>query len=72
MEYPMPDNLGSGWQIIVAPGTMYDIVGSSTQDGVTTADFAQVSENGQIGVLHQFAGSDGYPTGTNLAMGPDW
>ena len=71
VEYPFPDNLGSGWQTSVAPGKMYDIVGSTTQQGVTTADFAQISENGQITVLHQFAGSDGYPTGTNLASGPD-
>ncbi len=71
LEYPMPDNLGSAWETIVAPGTLYDIVGSSTQEGVTTADFAQISDNGQVTILHQFAGSDGYPTGTNLALGPD-
>jgi hypothetical protein len=71
VEYPFPDNLGSGWQTSVAPGKMYDIVGSSTQEGVTTYDFAQISETGQITVLHQFSGSDGTPTGANLALGPD-
>jgi hypothetical protein len=71
VEYPFPAGLGSAWQTIAAPGGIYDIVGGPGPQGSTIFDFAQISNTGQFTILHQFSGSDGAPTGIDLALGAD-
>jgi IPT/TIG domain-containing protein len=71
VEYSLPPNLGSAWQTIAAPGGIYDILGGSGPQGSTTFAFAQISDIGQFTILHQFTGSDGTPTGIDLALGSD-
>jgi len=70
VEYPFPGSWASGWQTIAAPDSLYDIFGSVSGTQRTFA-FATISEAGAINVLHQFAGSDGAPTGANLALAAD-
>jgi IPT/TIG domain-containing protein len=71
-EFPFSGSWGSAWQTIVAPpGELYDIVGFSPTSTSKVYGFARVSETGKITILHQFSGSDGAPTGSNLAHGPD-
>ena len=69
-EHAFPGTWGSDWQTIVAPGEMFDVVAYRTS-GPSVFGFAEISESGQITILHQFSGSDGTPTGANLALGAD-
>jgi hypothetical protein len=71
VQYPLPAGWGSAWQTIAAPGLLYDIVGVTSPQGSTTFGFAQISEMGQFTLLHQFSGTEGVPTGINLALGAD-
>jgi uncharacterized repeat protein (TIGR03803 family) len=71
-EYPFPGTWGPTFNTTVAPPSqIYDLAGQVVS-GQTVYGFAQVSESGQITILHQFAGSDGVPDGyTRLILGPD-
>jgi len=69
-EYPFPGKWGSAWQTIAAPGELFDMVALPT-GGSPIWGFARILETGEITILHQFSGSDGTPTGANLALGAD-
>lgn len=61
---------GSGLKTIAAPqGGRYDLLGRN--QGSIPA-FAHIDEDGEVTILHQFSGSEGYPyVGMSLAYGAD-
>lgn len=71
-EFSFPGQWGSAGQTIATPGGLFDIVAALSSRGTQrTFGFASVSNTGAITVLHQFSGTDGAPTGANLAIASD-
>jgi hypothetical protein len=70
-EYSFPGTWGSAWQtLVVPPNKLYDIVGFPSGNS-TVYGLGQIAETGRITILHQFSSSDGFPIGSNIALGAD-
>jgi uncharacterized repeat protein (TIGR03803 family) len=72
-KYDPPSEWQSGMQIISAPpGVFYDILGHP-QSGTAPELWAlgRIDVNGSVTIVHQFSGTDGAPTGSNIVYGPD-